>query len=495
MNKINKNIWFLLIIIFAALFYLFNINFSDIWIDEAFTQALVKHSFGDITSLIKNDFHPPLYFYGLKIFVSLFGISVFTIRLFSVLGVLAAITIGYVVGQKIFGKSGALYLCLLLISLPMIAEYSHEARMYTWGAFTVLGSFLYAALFIKTNRRRDLLFLMFFSLLAAYTHYYALLAALWGNVFVLLYLFINKSKNLKTYLIFSSISAILYVPWLLVMLTQTHKVSESFWVPALDWQIISSCLLSPFAPKIYLSPFLPLAVIIYGLTLWVIYRNFISRKEKQGTVLGLSLCMFGCTLLTVILISILTQPILYMRYIANIIVLLLIPVTLFFISVKNNWVKGVIITVIFVLGINVSIEGSFFSFGPYEQSLNHLQSKHPNVKKIFHVLETTAGPFVEYCTNDLENYWYNPDSTIVYTNMDVFENLYKTDSLSKVLKNNEPFCVANFPYMPFNENNLKKILSESNLIQVDTVVDNKVNQGGRILLYVLKYKGKGKTSS
>src|SRR3990172_9885791 len=281
MNAIKKNLWFILIFIFAVFFYLFNINFSDIWIDEAFTKALVKHSFGEITGLIRNDFHPPLYFYALKIFVSIFGISVFTIRLFSVLGVLATIVIGYVAGQKIFSKSGALYFCLLLLSLPMLAEYSHEARMYTWGAFAVTGVFLYAVLSITTSRRSNLLFLMLFSLIAAYTHYYALLAAFWANVFVFFFLLINKNKNLKVHLIYSLAALLLYLPWLLVMLSQMKEVSESFWVPALNWQIIASCLLSPFAPKIYLPPFLPLAIIIYGLVLWVIYRNYIARKEKQ----------------------------------------------------------------------------------------------------------------------------------------------------------------------------------------------------------------------
>ena len=489
MNAIKKNLWFILIFIFAVFFYLFNINFSDIWIDEAFTKALVKHSFGEITGLIRNDFHPPLYFYALKIFVSIFGISVFTIRLFSVLGVLATIVIGYVAGQKIFSKSGALYFCLLLLSLPMLAEYSHEARMYTWGAFAVTGVFLYAVLSITTSRRSNLLFLMLFSLIAAYTHYYALLAAFWANVFVFFFLLINKNKNLKVHLIYSLAALLLYLPWLLVMLSQLKEVSESFWVPALDWQIIASCLLSPFAPKIYLPPFLPLAIIIYGLVLWVIYRNYIARKEKQGIPLGLSLCMFGCTILSAILISILIQPILYMRYVANIIVLILIPVALFLMSVKNKWVKGGVLITILILGINVSLEGSFFSFGPYEQSLNHLHKKHPEIKKVFHVLEITAGPFAEYNNFHIENYWYKPDSTIVYTNLDVFRNLLTTDSLYKVLKKDEPFCVANFPYMPFNENNLKRILSESQLVKVDTVIDNKVEYGGSILLYLLKYQG------
>ena len=186
------------------------------------------------------------------------------------------------------------------------------------------------------------------------------------------------------------------------------------------------------------------------------------------------------------------QPILYMRYTANIIVLLLIPAALFFISVKNIWIKGVVLVAILISGINVSIEGSFFSFGPYEQSLNYLQKKHPEVKKVFHVLEATAGPFAEYTNDEIENYWYNPESTIVYTNMDVFSNMLTTQSLGQVLTKDETFCLANFPYMPFNENNVKRILSESYLTMIDTVIDNKVPRGGSILLYILKYKGNKK---
>ncbi|MGE5805978.1 MAG: glycosyltransferase family 39 protein, partial [Ignavibacteria bacterium] len=376
LKQLNTNILFIAIFISAALFYLYNINFSDLWIDEAFTKALVKHSFGDITRLIQNDFHPPLYFWGLKLFVTIFGLSDFSIRLFSVLGVLAAILLGYLTGKKVFGKSGAVYFCLLIISLPMIAEYSHEARMYTWGVFAVTGTLMYSALFISSNKRIDLILFMLFSLVAAYTHYYAMLAAFWANMFVFLFLLIKRNRNIKIHMIYSLITFILYVPWLFVMINQTGKVAESFWVPALDWQVLSSSLLSPFAPKIYLPPFLPLAFMIYGLILWVIYRNYIARKEKQGLVLGLSLCMFWCTILTATIISLLMQPVLYMRYLSNIIVLILVPVTLFFTSTKNNWIKGIVLAAILFFGIKISIDGSFFSFGPYRQSMNHINYKY-----------------------------------------------------------------------------------------------------------------------
>jgi hypothetical protein len=232
-----------------------------------------------------------------------------------------------------------------------------------------------------------------------------------------------------------------------------------------------------------------LILIIYGLTLWIIFRNYIVHKDQRGIALGLSLSIFGLTIVSTGIASLLSQPILFTRYITNIVVMLLIPPTLFFASTKNKWVKGVLIIVLVVYGIRSSIEASSFSYGPYEQSLKYLHETYPETKKIFHVLELTAGPFVEYNKYGFDNYWYQPDSTIAYTNMAAFSDLHATDSIGTVLKKNEPFCVVNFPNMAFNENNLKQILSESQLIRIDTVVDNKMQGGNSLLLYMLNYQG------
>lgn len=488
LRKVNKNIWFLVILFFSSCFYLYNINFSNLWIDEAFTKALVKHSFTEISGLIKNDFHPPLYFYGLKIFVTVFGISDFSVRLFSVLGVIFSIVLGYTAGQRLFGKSGALYFCLLLLSLPMLAAYSHEARMYTWGAFTVTGVFLYACLFITTNKKNDLFCLMLFSLLTAYTHYYSLLAACLANIFVLIFLLIRKNINWRVHLFYSLITIILYLPWIIVLYNQFGKVRKSFWVPQIEWGTILSCFLSPFAQKYFLPPSYPMVIIFFGITLWTMYRSFLNRKDDQRIILGLSFFIFGFTVLIAAAVSLIYQPILYPRYIANIAVMLIVPPTIYFMTTNNKYVKVIILTAILSFGLINSIESSAFSFGPYEQSLSHLHNRHPEVKKIFHVLETT-GSFIEYSSQNFDNYWFCPESTVVYTNMDVFYNLHTTTSLNKVLKDGEPFCVVNFPNMPFNENNFQRIISESRLTTVDTIVDNKMENGFSLLLYILKYNG------
>ncbi len=491
----KERLVFLLILIFATVFYLFNINYSDIWIDETFTKALVNHSFSDMIGLLKNDFHPPLYFFSLKIFVSIFGSGTIAIRLFSVLGVLSTIVLGYIAGRRVFGNTGALYFCQLLLSLPMLASYSHDARMYTWGAFTVTGVFLYASLYIASNAKKDLFLLMLFSLAAAYTHYYGLIAAFWANIFVVVSLYIKKNKNWRTHLAYALITALLYLPWLFILFQHTKKAQEFFWVPALTWRDFFACFILPFAQKFWISIFsLLLIIIVYALICWVIYRNYVVKKERHGMILGVSLFIFFATVLTTGIISIFSQPILYHRYIMIIAPMLMVPPALFFIETKNNLLKAILMAVILICGVLVSIRTSYFSYGPYKQSVEYLQKSYPEIKKIFHVFEVTAGPFIEYSSPEVENYWFRNEHTIVFTNMDVFPDLSKTDSIGEFLSNDEPFCVAGFPDMIFNQFNVQKIISESQLLRVDTVVDNKrkfkvyeeayVN---KMVLYILKY--------
>ena len=73
--------------------------------------------------------------------------------------------------------------------------------------------------------------------------------------------------------------------------------------------------------------------------------------------------------------------------------------------------------------------------------------------------------------------------------MDVFSNLKTTDSLGKVLKKDELFSVVSFPFLAFNECNMKQILSESQIVKADTLFDNKVEFGSSLICYILKYKG------
>lgn len=216
LKKLLKNelVLFWIVFAIAIVFYSINIGLSDLWSDETYTKSMLSGTLSDLYAKSKNDLHPPLYYLGLRLYTSIFGLSTVSLRIFSVAGVLATLLLGYFAGQRIFGKQGALYLCLLLVSVPMVAVYSHQARMYSWAAFSITGVFIYSCLFLRAGTARDLIFLLVFTVAAMYTHYYSLIAAFMANVFVLIYLILTKDRKWINHLIVSLIAAVLYLPWL-----------------------------------------------------------------------------------------------------------------------------------------------------------------------------------------------------------------------------------------------------------------------------------------
>ena len=122
LKKLTKNnlVMFCIIFVIAIVFYSYNIGLSDLWSDETYTKSMLKGNLSDLYSKFKNDLHPPLYYLGLRLYTGLFGLSTTSLRIFSVFGALATLCLGYFAGQRIFGKQGALFLCLMLISVPML---------------------------------------------------------------------------------------------------------------------------------------------------------------------------------------------------------------------------------------------------------------------------------------------------------------------------------------------------------------------------------------
>ncbi len=484
----NKLLIFLLIFAVATVFYLFKIGFSDLWSDEIYTKSMVGGSLSDFFAKFKNDLHPPLYYLELRLFTGLFGLNAISLRLFSVLGVLSTILLGYFAGQRVFGKQGALYFCLMLISVPMLAAYSHQARMYTWAAFSVTGVFIYSYLFMKTGKNRDLVLLFVFTVLAMYTHYYSMAAAFVANMFVFLHLLITKNKKWLPHLISLLLATVLFLPWLFMFITQVKKVQHAFWAPEVSLSAILSCFTVPFTEQFWTTNYsFSLNILIYSLVVFTIVISFAKSFSEHRLVLWLSLFIFLGTLLVVTIISLYSQPILSTRYIMTIVIMLVIPPTILFTRMKIKWLKIVLLSVILFLGIRISISNFNFSYGPYKQTIEYISTTYPEIKKILHITEITAGPMVEYNgTSGLSHYWLKAKMS----NVDAFPEVHQYNQPGEFLQSGEVFCAVRFHNLELNKENLDLVLSESELIKTDTVRDNKLKNGIMIQLYLLKYIGR-----
>ena len=485
---------FILFFVLASLVYLYNITFSDLWIDETFTKKIIEFPIPRMLDLLAGDFHPPLYFLVLKAFTTVFGNSNFSIRLFSVIGVLCTFILSYFAGQRVFGKKGALIFCMAILSIPMLAANSHNARMYTWAAFSVSGVFLYSFLYLKIQTKRDLIFLGLMTLIAAYTHYYALIAAFWSNLFVFLYLIAAKKKGWIAHLAAMVSVLILYLPWIFVFLSQTNAADKDYYIQSIDITTILSCYLGPFVKMFWLEiPSYVMILTMFILTIISSINVFFKGTNEDKVILGLALSIYNLTILTGIVISFVLRPMLMARYVGPILTMLAVPPALFIMRTKIAWLKPALLLLLLGCGIYLSISASGISMGPYKQAMEQLRKNHPEVEKIIHATEVTTGPLLEYhAIGNWEQYWLDNDSAVYYTNIDVFTDLHRVPSLEALLSPGEPFCVvdmgAKITDNPLNRGNLNMMLSRSHLTEIDTIRDARSQSPIALRFYILEYQ-------
>lgn len=187
------------VILLGFLLRLINLN-QSLWLDEAITAIAVKNnSFVElITKFSPGDFHPPLYYFFLKIWTNIFGYSEIALRFPSIVFGVLTIFFVYKIGQIIFNKKTGLIAGLIMATNPLAIYYSQEARMYSLAAMAVTASVWF---FLKKNW---FLFWLFFWL-ATMSDYMPLF------MFPAFFFF---AQNRKHFLISSFAYLVFVFPWL-----------------------------------------------------------------------------------------------------------------------------------------------------------------------------------------------------------------------------------------------------------------------------------------
>ena len=273
-----------------------------------------------------------------------------------------------------------------------------------------------------------------------------------------------------------------------MFIVQIKKVQHAFWAPEVSLNGIFSCFTIPFTEQFWTTNYsIALTVLMYSLIVITLFISFTKSFSDYRLLLWLSLSIFLGTLFVATVISLFSQPILSTRYVMAIVTMLAIPPTILFIRIKREWLKMILITVILLLSVRISVSIYSFSYGPYKQTIEYISNTYPEIKKILHITEITAGPLVEYSGNSgLSHYWLKAEMS----NVDAFTEVHQYNQPEEFLQPGEEFCAVRFNNLELNINNLNRVLSESELIKTDTVSDNKFKNGIFMQLYLLKYKGK-----
>ncbi|MCM1327032.1 MAG: glycosyltransferase family 39 protein [Bacteroidales bacterium] len=204
-----------------------------LWGDEAYAANLIRNDISGIFQVLTlEENHPPLYYLWLKLFAELFGYAGTVYHLASFVPFVAGILLAVTCFRRRFGNMpAALFVILSGMAAPCL-EYNMEIRMYALAFLGVAGSFYCAYRILhEPKKAAPWIGIVLWSLVAAYSHYYALVAVgiLQFITFVLAFVkFRGKIwiKGAAALLIF--IGA--YLPWLSQLFRATKSVSGNWWM-------------------------------------------------------------------------------------------------------------------------------------------------------------------------------------------------------------------------------------------------------------------------
>jgi len=420
-GKSEKIIW---IVLFLAglIFLTFGITHESLWYDESYSAAIINNSIPEIWSIAGSDSHPPLYFIFLKIFTMIFGNGEFGLRFFSVLGILALAGLGTGPVRRIFGVKTGLIYSFLVIILPINLSMAQETRMYTWAAFFVAASGLFGYLAVSQKLKSDWIKFGLCTVLAAYMHYYALLAVAIINLIIFLSILIKKRDVIEPFIITAIISVILFLPWAYYLTDQVSKVSKEFWIQPVTFDTIWSTLIFPYGNKFF--PLLIFAQILAFLFLAIIVWGFIRagvKRYKEGKMAVFGVLVFVLTLSCGVAASFIIRPVLVERYIVPVVGIMLVAAA-YGIALLNK--KSVIIVtciVITALSIPQVIDIYTKRFnGPMFEVKTYFQENMKNDDIFLHTDEHTFGTFCYYLP-DRKHYLYMESGFNGYSGYEAFK--------------------------------------------------------------------------
>lgn len=181
-----------------------NRDFQDVM------QALAEH--GE---------HPPLYYIMARFWMQLFQNTIATPRTLSAVISLLAIPSVYFLCGELFKSSfvGWVAIALLAVS-PIQVIYAQEARQYSLWTTTILLSSWALLRALRTNKKSSWGMYTFTLSLGLYTHLISVIVAVAHGIYVFFHESCRLSKNMLAYLLASCAGFFLFVPWMVITISE-----------------------------------------------------------------------------------------------------------------------------------------------------------------------------------------------------------------------------------------------------------------------------------
>ncbi len=159
----------------AAFLRFFHLDFNSLWLDEAVTYNIAQNSFiGIWKTTAGGEFNPPL-FNWIEHLISFVGTSEWALRFIPALLGTLTVFLFYWIGREYGSRGVGIIVAAFLATSPFHIMWSQDARAYTTMLFFLSLAFLFYGKAIDKNDCVNWLIFGFFSALAFWTHFYALI--------------------------------------------------------------------------------------------------------------------------------------------------------------------------------------------------------------------------------------------------------------------------------------------------------------------------------
>jgi mannosyltransferase len=193
---------------------------ESIWLDEATSLIIARMSPSSVVAWAAADIHPPLYYLVLHFWLC-WGDSEFAVRALSASLGVATVVVVYALACELFDKRVGLLSAFLFSLAPLHVWYSQEARMYVMVTMlSLLASYLLVKALRGPGQGRLWVTYVLVSALALYTHYFALFALLFCNLFALYRMWRHGTGTWRKWLKAQLAVALLFLPWMPILYRQ-----------------------------------------------------------------------------------------------------------------------------------------------------------------------------------------------------------------------------------------------------------------------------------
>ena len=414
-NKISLKTLHLALIVIGTLFIFLSVFHTNMWFDEAYSVGMANQTLIDIWKIGANDVHPILYYWMLRIVNILTNGSVLAYRLFSALPIALLGLLGITHIKRDFGEKTGVLFSFFTYFLPMIAVYANQMRMYSWAIYIVTIFAIYTyRIYSGQSTKKNWLIFGTTSLASLYIHYYGLMAAGLINVFLLIHFIMKKRwKELKIQIILGVIQGVLYLPWLICLMSQMKSISGGFWIsftfPTTIYEIVGCQMNGTLNTETHIFVSFLINVILFICLGIVVLKNRKNTAFNIKAVIYSSLIYLSVIIAATLVTVFLKTSILLYRYLYVITGLYIFVVSHVLSNSKNKYLITVVCAVVLCLGVYNNIVQIKTHYA--EENNKPIEYLKENVQDgdVFVYNEVGSGFVCASIFTDKKQYFYNKE--------------------------------------------------------------------------------------